>query len=237
MVPPASHKLTGVRGTQDPSRIPSWALYRALTVSGSAFQRFGVQEVDRVAGPTTPLCPKAQRFGLFPLRSPLLRESRLISFRRATEMFQFTHCPPLGYVFPQRSPDITLEGLPHSDSPGSSLACSSPGTFRRSPRPSSAFSAKASTLSSCLLVLTVAALTLDRRASGRRYLVGVLVSSFPLLRFACSRQNRSNYASSIGKVLCVCLSQLCDADVISHTFRSLSRPFSNLRKVEEKGRV
>jgi len=35
-----------------------------------------------------------------------------------------------------------------------------------------------------LLVLTVAALTLDRRASGRRYLVGVLVSSFPLLRFA-----------------------------------------------------
>ncbi len=116
----------------------------------------------------------------------------LISFRRATEMFQFTHFPPLGYVFPQRSPDITLEGLPHSDSPGSSLACSSPGTFRRSPRPSSAFSAKASTLSSCLLVLTVAALTLDRRASGRRYLVGVLVSSFPLLRFACSRQNRSS---------------------------------------------
>src|SRR5205823_4595975 len=27
-------------------------------------------------------------------RSPLLRESRLISLRRATEMFQFAHCPP-----------------------------------------------------------------------------------------------------------------------------------------------
>ena len=36
----------------------------------------------------------AARFGLLPVRSPLLRESRLISFRRATEMFQFTHCPP-----------------------------------------------------------------------------------------------------------------------------------------------
>src|SRR5207247_9238482 len=41
-------------------------------------------------------CPsrKTHRFGLFPPRSPLLRESRLISLRRATEMFQFAHCPP-----------------------------------------------------------------------------------------------------------------------------------------------
>src|SRR5206468_1466211 len=137
-----------------------------------------------VIGPTTPPFLAKEWFGLHPFRSPLLRVSRLISLRRATEMFQFAHCPPASYLFRYRSPDITLEGLPHSDTPGSSLACSSPRTFRRSPRPSSAFSAKASTLSSCLLVLTVAALTLDRRASGRRYLVGVLVSSFPLLRFA-----------------------------------------------------
>src|SRR5205823_13119104 len=86
--------------------------------------------------------------------------SMLISFRRATEMFQFTHCPPVtAYVFSRRSPDITLEGLPHWESPGSSLACSSPGTFRRSPRPSSAFSAKASTLSSVELVLSTLAFT------------------------------------------------------------------------------
>ena len=41
-------------------------------------------------------CPsrKTTRFGLVPPRSPLLRESRLISLRRATEMFQFAHCPP-----------------------------------------------------------------------------------------------------------------------------------------------
>ena len=48
----------------------------------------------RVAGPTTPPDPKVSRFGLLPVRSPLLRESLLISFRRATEMFQFTRCPP-----------------------------------------------------------------------------------------------------------------------------------------------
>ena len=33
-------------------------------------------------------------FGLIPSRSPLLRDSRLISLRRATEMFQFAHGPP-----------------------------------------------------------------------------------------------------------------------------------------------
>ena len=47
-----------------------------------------------VAGPTTPPTLTSQWFGLFPVRSPLLRESRLISSRWATEMFQFTHCPP-----------------------------------------------------------------------------------------------------------------------------------------------
>jgi hypothetical protein len=47
-----------------------------------------------VAGPTTPASPKRCWFGLLPVRSPLLRESRLISVRRATEMFQFTHDPP-----------------------------------------------------------------------------------------------------------------------------------------------
>ena len=37
---------------------------------------------------------KRRWFGLLPFRSPLLWESRLISSRRATEMFQFTRCPP-----------------------------------------------------------------------------------------------------------------------------------------------
>ena len=49
-------------------------------------------------GPTT---PKQQRlpsitlsgFGLFPFRSPLLRESRFLSFPLGTKMFQFTGLP------------------------------------------------------------------------------------------------------------------------------------------------
>src|SRR5690554_4448658 len=39
--------------------------------------------------PTTPLLPKQQRFRLFPVRSPLLRESLLFSFPPGTKMFQF----------------------------------------------------------------------------------------------------------------------------------------------------
>ena len=45
--------------------------------------------------PTTPTSPKRCRFGLFPVRSPLLRESRLFSFPVTTKMFQFiTYASP-----------------------------------------------------------------------------------------------------------------------------------------------
>ncbi len=53
-------------------------------------------------GPTTPAVHRStgplshRRFGLFPVRSPLLRESRLISFPPGTEMFQFPGFPPPG---------------------------------------------------------------------------------------------------------------------------------------------
>src|SRR6185436_5623671 len=39
------------------------------------------------------------RFRLVRFRSPLLAESRLISFPRGTEMFQFPRLPPCAYVF------------------------------------------------------------------------------------------------------------------------------------------
>ena len=39
--------------------------------------------------PTTPILPKQDWFGLFPVRSPLLRESLLFSFPTGTKMFQF----------------------------------------------------------------------------------------------------------------------------------------------------
>jgi hypothetical protein len=52
------------------------------------------------SGPTTPTWQRHRaltpgRFGLIPNRSPLLRESLLLSFPRGTEMFQFPRFPPL----------------------------------------------------------------------------------------------------------------------------------------------
>ncbi len=82
------------RGTQDNSRVFQLTLYGTLTLYGLAFQPVRVSSPDRASAPTTPSCPKTARFGLLPVRSPLLRVSRLISLRRATEMFQFTHYPP-----------------------------------------------------------------------------------------------------------------------------------------------
>ena len=82
-----------------------------------------------------------KRFGLFRVRSPLLTESRLISFPAGTEMVQFPALALLSEYQP-----MTAGGFPHSDIPGSSRACPLPEAFRRLLRPSSPPAAKASTM-------------------------------------------------------------------------------------------
>ena len=82
--------------------------------------------------------------GLFPVRSPLLRESRLISIPPVTEMFQFTGFAPHAYLFSMRY--LLRGGFPHSDIAGSKLVCQLPDAFRRLPRLSSPSTAKASTM-------------------------------------------------------------------------------------------
>ena len=82
--------------------------YGALTLYGARFHNASASNrlcnsleglpLFRV-GPTTPLQHRRQavplqRFRLVPFRSPLLRESRLFSFPRGTEMFQFPRFPP-----------------------------------------------------------------------------------------------------------------------------------------------
>ena len=60
---------------------------------------------------------------LFRFRSPLLSESRLMSFPRATEMFQFTRFASHNYVFIVRYLSV---GFPIRKSPDQSLFASSP---------------------------------------------------------------------------------------------------------------
>ncbi len=62
-----------------------------------------------------PAYPASPRFGLLPLRSPLLRESRLISSPPGNGMFRFPGFAPASLRVSGTKP----EGLPHSDSQGS----------------------------------------------------------------------------------------------------------------------
>ena len=82
--------------------------------------------------------------GLLPVRSPLLGESRLISFPPVTEMFQFTGFAPYTYEFSARY--LLRGGFPHSEIAGSMLVCQLADTYRRLPRPSSPSTAKASAI-------------------------------------------------------------------------------------------
>ena len=81
--------------------------YGALTPYGASFQHASTRQqfcnsvkglMPLRPGPTTPNQQRHQaltlvRFRLIPFRSPLLRESLLLSSPRGTEMFQFPRFP------------------------------------------------------------------------------------------------------------------------------------------------
>ena len=115
-------------------------------------------------GPTTPKTLARSRFGLFPVRSPLLRESRLISLPPGTEMFHFPGLAPLR-VMGHYSHWVSPFGHPRIK------ACFLlPAAFRRLLRPSSPLCAKASTV--CPLQLAV--LLFVQRCLPRSWLAPVL---------------------------------------------------------------
>ena len=87
----------------------------------------------RLGGPATPnaqrlLAMTRARFGLFPFRSPLLRESRLLSFPVGTEMFHFPTLPPPALcVQAGAMGHYAQSGFPIRKSPDRSLVADSPG--------------------------------------------------------------------------------------------------------------
>jgi hypothetical protein len=78
---PVQHALIRATGLSPPLAVPS-------STFASKARAFTL-----VLQPRSVSC-ETQRFGLFPVRSPLLWESRLIACRQATEMFQFAYDPP-----------------------------------------------------------------------------------------------------------------------------------------------
>ena len=77
------------RATQDTPRIYTTYEYAAVTLYGCTFQHILLNCINARRCPTTPMLPQQDGFGLFPVRSPLLRESLLFSFPTGTKMFQF----------------------------------------------------------------------------------------------------------------------------------------------------
>ena len=114
MVPPSSGRI---------SRVPPYS-----STAGHFLRPTGLSPA--LAGLSIPLrsisMPRNPS-GLLPFRSPLLRESRLISFTPGTEMFQFPGFASAGLcIHPE---DTRMRGLPHSEPPRSMTLCVSRGTF------------------------------------------------------------------------------------------------------------
>ena len=98
-------------------------VYGTITLYGRPFQTYSTIKATKCRSPTTPYMPKHTWFGLFPLRSPLLRKSLLFSLPAPTQMFQFSAFASLRMLCLQHN------GLPHSDMSGSIDICSSPNLF------------------------------------------------------------------------------------------------------------
>ena len=99
-----------------------------------------------VAGPTTPEAPKCYGFGLFRFRSPLLSESRFLSFPPGTEMVHFPGFALSRLCIQRVVPEVCSGGLPHSEISGYNACVRLTEAYRSLPRPSSPVSAKASTV-------------------------------------------------------------------------------------------
>ena len=100
--------------------------YGAFTLCGAPFQTPLLALPVRSGGPTTPEAPQRPRFGLVPVRSPLLGESRFCSL-----LLWVLRCfsSPRSPVRLAHVTGLQPAGLPHSDTRGSMGVCPSPRIF------------------------------------------------------------------------------------------------------------
>ncbi len=137
---------------------------------------------------------------LLRFRSPLLSESRLMSFPRATEMFQFTRFASHDYVFIMRY--LLLGGFPHSEISGSMLICQLPEAYRRLSRLSSPIIAKASTTCSYSLdPITLTSRTTRRphKTSSSRNVSGLSPDALCRIQFVF---HKIEYSLTQSKICC-----------------------------------
>jgi hypothetical protein len=100
---------------------------------------------------TTPIRLTSRRFGLFPVRSPLLGESRLISLPPGTEMFHFPGLAPSPLWIQGKGSVASPQWVAPFGNPRINARSQLPEAYRSRPRPSSPPDAKASTVRPCSL--------------------------------------------------------------------------------------
>ena len=137
------------RLTQVPaSSLDSFRLRACHALWGSFPRASAINQIGNstFAGPTTPEVPKYYGFGLFRFRSPLLSESRFLSFPSGTEMVHFPEFAHARLCIQRDVLRFCRSGFPHSEISGYNACVRLPGAYRSLPRPSSPDSAKASTV-------------------------------------------------------------------------------------------
>jgi hypothetical protein len=99
----------------------------------------------------TPIRLTPPGFGLFPVRSPLLRESLLISLPPGTEMFHFPGLAPTALWIQMVGTAASPRWVAPFGNPRINARSQLPEAYRSRPRPSSPPDAKASTVRPCSL--------------------------------------------------------------------------------------
>ena len=102
--------------------------YAPITLYGASSQRASANDWignSTVAGPTTPDRPKSTWFGLLRFRSPLLSQSRFLSFPSGTEMVHFPEFAHTRLWIHRAVRRFYQRGFPHSDIPELKPACGS----------------------------------------------------------------------------------------------------------------
>ena len=143
---PASHRISVPGGTQVPGASWSTFAYGTVTLCGwlSNTILLANQFVTRIYQVLQPRRCMHHRFGLLRVRSPLLAESFL--FLWVLRCFS-SPGSPLPSMCSTTAPRGSLVGVSPFGHPRISACTRLPEAFRSVPRPSSAFDAKASTVS------------------------------------------------------------------------------------------
>ena len=114
---PLSFRLRGLHPVSP--TIPDRSARKSVSYSPAPLQRHHARPCN--TADTTPAGLTYRRFRLFPLRSPLLGESRLLYLPPGTEMVHFPGLAAPPYVFRWRDRGLPSMGCPIRKSPGQSL--------------------------------------------------------------------------------------------------------------------